>query len=186
MRETLYREQVFQLPQNRTQGKRLLIPETRQHPRNEEVQKCQKDSSNSKSYDMHTHSRHGPRREGEAYGRIHFGCRFLDEWPTSTFESLIISSVLVANLGNKSITLSIPITCKTTTENKTVDTQILLDTGAGGLFMNTDYANKHDFLLYPLDKPIIPRNIDNASLSPTQDHKILSLDFPGSKRTTQR
>jgi len=44
--------------------------------------------------------------------------------------------------------------CKTTRENKTVEAQILLDTGAGGLFMNSAYAKKHNFLLYPLKQPI--------------------------------
>ena len=60
------------------------------------------------------------------------------------------------------MTLTTPITCKTTHENKTVEARILLDTGAGGLFMNKDYAKKHDTRLYPLKTPIIPRNVDGT------------------------
>jgi len=52
--------------------------------------------------------------------------------------------------------------CKTTQENKTVEAQILLDTGAGGLFMNSTYAKKHNFLLYPLKQPITPRNLNGT------------------------
>jgi len=52
--------------------------------------------------------------------------------------------------------------CKTTQENKTVEAQILLDTGAGGLFMNSAYAKKHNFLLYSLKQPITPRNVDGT------------------------
>ena len=59
--------------------------------------------------------------------------------------------------------ISVPITCKTPEGNKTVDkTPILLDTGAGGLFMNHSFANKHNILLHKLTKPIIPRNVDGT------------------------
>jgi len=80
--------------------------------------------------------------------------------PTS--ESLTILTVLVANMGKQSMTLTTPIMCKTTRENKTVEARILLDTGAGGLFMNSAYAKKHNFLLYPLKQPITPRNVDGT------------------------
>ena len=87
---------------------------------------------------------------------------FLGKRSVPTSESLTISTVLVANMGKQSMTLTTPITCKTTRENKTVEAQILLDTGAGGLFMNKDYAKKHDTRLYPLKTPIIPRNVDGT------------------------
>ena len=58
----------------------------------------------------------------------------------------------------------IPIESKTTKENKTVNTPVLLDldTGAGGNFMNKNYAKQNNIILYPFDKPIIPRNIDGS------------------------
>src|SRR6201996_6893797 len=65
-------------------------------------------------------------------------------------------------MGTQSMRIIIPIESKTTKENKTVDTPVLLDTGAGGNFMNKNYAKRNNIILYPLDKPIIPRNIDGS------------------------
>ena len=56
--------------------------------------------------------------------------------------SLTISTVLVANMGKQSMFLQTPITCKTTAENKIVDACILLDSGAGGMFMDSSFAKK--------------------------------------------
>ena len=56
----------------------------------------------------------------------------------------------------------IPIESKTARRNKTVDTPVLLDTGAGGNFMNKSYTKKNKLLLYPLDTPITPRNVDGS------------------------
>ena len=39
---------------------------------------------------------------------------------------------------------------------------MLLDTGAGGNFMNKSYAKRNKLLLYPLDTPITPRNVDRS------------------------
>ena len=56
------------------------------------------------------------------------------------FDSLTISSVLVAKMGTQSMCIVIPIESKTSGENKTVDTPMLLDTRARGNFMNKSYA----------------------------------------------
>ena len=56
----------------------------------------------------------------------------------------------------------IPIESKTAGRNKTVDTPVLLDTRAGGNFMNKSYAKKNKLLLYPLDTLITPRNVDGS------------------------
>ena len=77
-------------------------------------------------------------------------------------DSLTISSVLVAEMGTQSMCIIIPIESKTSGENKTVDTPILLDTGARGNFMNKSYAKWNKLLLYPLNTPITPRNIDRS------------------------
>ena len=58
--------------------------------------------------------------------------------------------------------ITIPIESKTSRRNKIVDTPVLLDTGAGGNFMNKSYAKQNKLLLYPLDTPITPRNIDGS------------------------
>ena len=65
-------------------------------------------------------------------------------------------------MGTQSMCIIIPMESKTTKENKTVDTPVLLDTGAGGNFMNKNYAKQNNIILYPLDKPIIPRNVDGS------------------------
>ena len=65
-------------------------------------------------------------------------------------------------MGTQSMRIIIPIESKTTKENKTIDTPVLLDTGAGGNFMNKNYTKWNNIILYPLDKPIIPRNVDGS------------------------
>ena len=77
---------------------------------------------------------------------------FLKDRPTSTLGSLstMLSSVFVVDMGNKSLTIDFPITCKTEKGNKIVETTILLDTGAGGMFMQRDYAKKHGVVLHKL------------------------------------
>ena len=60
-------------------------------------------------------------------------------------------------MGTQSMHIIIPIESKTTKENKTVDTPVLHDTGAGGNFMNKNYAKWNNIILYPLNKPIIVR-----------------------------
>jgi hypothetical protein len=74
------------------------------------------------------------------------GTGFLDERPTTPLEMLRISSVLIANLGSKSMTISIPIMSKTVRGNKTILAKVLLDTGAGGLFLDKKYADKHKII----------------------------------------
>ena len=74
----------------------------------------------------------------------------------------MISSVLVAEMGSNSMCITLPIESKTTEGNKIVETPVLLDTGAGGIFMNKAYAKKHNIELYKLDSPIIPHNVDGT------------------------
>ena len=73
----------------------------------------------------------------------------------------MISSVLVAEMGNNSIHIILPIESKTTKGNKTVETPVL-DTGAGGIFMKKSYAKKHNIKVYKLDTPVIPHNVDGT------------------------
>ena len=68
-------------------------------------------------------------------------------------DTLTISSVLVAEMGTQSMRIIIPIESKTS---------MLLDTRAGGNFMNKSYTKQNKLLLYPLDTPITPRNVDGS------------------------
>ena len=74
----------------------------------------------------------------------------------------MLSSVFVADMGNKSLTIDLPITCKTEKGYKTVETTILLDTGAGGMFIHRDYAKRHGIILHKLLFPITPQNVDGT------------------------
>ena len=78
------------------------------------------------------------------------------------YESLMIFSVLVAQMGPQSMHISIPIMCKTIRGNKTVDTQILINSGTEGIFMHPSFAKKYDIILHPLKNPILPKNIDRT------------------------
>src|ERR1700678_2876744 len=72
-----------------------------------------------------------------------------------TMNTLRISSVIVTDS-------TIPIVVKTIRGNETVETKVLLDTGAEGLFMDKIYAEKHDIVLQKLPNPITPSNIDGT------------------------
>ena len=65
-------------------------------------------------------------------------------------------------MGTQSMHITIPIESKTSGENKIVNTPVLLDTRAGGNFMNKSYAKQNKLLLYPLNTPITPRNVDGS------------------------
>ena len=65
-------------------------------------------------------------------------------------------------MGNTSLTVNLPIKSKTEIGNKIVETNILLNTGAGGMFMNQEYAKKHGIILHKLQWPITPQNVDGT------------------------
>src|SRR5271155_818600 len=74
-----------------------------------------------------------------------------------TMDTLRISSVIMTDSRMRSMHISIPIVIKTIRGNKTIETKVLLDTGAEGLFMDKNYAEEHDIVLQKLPTPIIPR-----------------------------
>src|SRR5271168_2062439 len=77
-------------------------------------------------------------------------------------DTLRISSVITTDSRMRSMHISIPIVIKTVTGNKTVETKVLLDTGAEGLFMDKNYAEEHDIVLQQLMNPITPSNVDGT------------------------
>ena len=58
--------------------------------------------------------------------------------------------------------ISIPIMSKTVRGNRTIVTKVLLNTGAGGLFLDKKYTDKHKIILQKLPNPITPQNIDGT------------------------
>src|SRR6202522_1582779 len=97
-----------------------------------------------------------PEEKNEAYEDI------FEENSIVTMDTLRISSVIVTNSRIKSMHVSIPIVLKTIRENKTVETKVLLDTGAEGLFMDKNYAEEHDIVLQKLLNPITSSNVDGT------------------------
>src|SRR6202522_4146192 len=79
-----------------------------------------------------------------------------------TMDTLRISSVIMTDSRMRSMLISISIVIKTIRGNKTIETKVLLNTGAEGLFMDKNYAEEHDIILQKLPNPIIPRNIDGT------------------------
>src|ERR1700678_4065451 len=79
-----------------------------------------------------------------------------------TMDTLRISSVIMTDSRKRSMHISIPIVIKTVTGNKTVETKVLLDTGAEGLFMDRNYAEEHDIVLQKRPNPITPSNVDGT------------------------
>src|SRR6202522_313530 len=97
-----------------------------------------------------------PKEKDEVYEDI------FEENSIVTMDTLRISSVIMTDSGMRSMHISIPIVIKTVTGNKTVETKVLLDTGAEGLFMDRNYAEEHDILLKKLPNPITPSNVDGT------------------------
>src|SRR6202522_3790604 len=79
-----------------------------------------------------------------------------------TMNTLRISSVIMTDSRMRPMHVSIPIVLKTIRGNETIETKVLLDTGAEGLFMDKNYAEEHDVVLQKLPNPIIPSNVDGT------------------------
>ena len=104
------------------------------------------------------------------------GSGFLKEQSVPTSELLItISSVLVAKMGNNSIHITLPIESKTTEGNKIVKTPILLNTRAGGIFMNKSYAKKHNIEVYKLNTPAIRIAVSSTKRKPVSLQDFLKI-----------
>ena len=77
-------------------------------------------------------------------------------------KSLTVSSVLLARIGAQSMNISLPILCESKGNAKTVEPNILIDSGAGGDFLHQDFTTLHQINLTPLETPIIPQNVDGT------------------------
>jgi hypothetical protein len=99
-------------------------------------------------------------------GRIHERSRrngFLKQRTASTSvsPSISIPSVLVARVSNKSI--CIPITLhENKKDREPVELKALLDSGAGGLFIDAIFAKQNKFTLHDLPEPLNAYNVDGT------------------------
>jgi hypothetical protein len=83
-------------------------------------------------------------------------------------------------MGKQSFTVNMPILSKTIHGKKTVELKLLLDSGAGGLFLNHSYAKRNKLILYPLNTPILPRNADGTpnSAGKITHYTWIKIQFP--------
>ena len=80
---------------------------------------------------------------------------------TSVSPYLMIHAVLVARKSNKS--LSIPIELSSEKNVKNVDKiHALMDTGAGGKFIDQNFVQQKGYTLKTLDKPLAVYNVDGT------------------------
>ena len=73
---------------------------------------------------------------------------------------LDIYSVVTAQIVSKS--MQIPILIKSDNEKESIKTSGLIDSGAGGEFIDQNYARKSSFKFQKLDKPLRALNIDGT------------------------
>ena len=97
--------------------------------------------------------------------------------------SIYISNVLVADVVNKSILLPISFEY----EERTVETNALLDTGAGGIFIDQNFAWSQGFFIQNLEKSLEAFNVDGTkNKKGTIKHYIdLNLKIRNRNTTTQ-
>jgi len=92
--------------------------------------------------------------------------------PTSVSPSLDIYSVTVATISRN--TLSVPIKIATS-KSKTVETLSLIDSGAGGAFIDQNYAKNFD--IQHLDEPIKAYNVDGTENKKGTIKSFVDLEF---------
>ena len=73
-----------------------------------------------------------------------------------------VDTVLVAQVSNKAMFMPIELESEQTKSKKTVTTNALLDSGAGGIFLDQTFVQKHNLPLHPLETPIAVYNVDGS------------------------
>ena len=82
----------------------------------------------------------------------------------------------------KSSSLSIPIivNCK---KNETVETLALIDSGAGGKFIDQNCAKESSFTLENLEEPLMAQNVDGTENKRGKITKYVNLNITIHRRT---
>ena len=70
-----------------------------------------------------------------------------------------IFSTTVATIKSNALSIPIIVNCE---KNKTVETLALIDSGAGGKFIDQNYAKESGFTLENLEEPLMARNMDGT------------------------
>ena len=100
------------------------------------------------------------RRKSRTFGFNSQGREFLGKEPdsTSVIPSITIHNVIVAEIEKKSMSLPILISCG----EKIIETKALLDSGAGGKFINQNFIQQNKLETQKLEKPIMVYNVDGT------------------------
>jgi hypothetical protein len=71
-------------------------------------------------------------------------------------------------------------------KNESIETQPLVDSSTGGIFMVQNYARKHGFNLMKLEYPITARNVDGTkNKQGTKYYTDLDIQVHGKTNTEQ-
>jgi hypothetical protein len=94
-----------------------------------------------------------------------------------------VSSVLIADMRPQSMLLPV----FALVDEEIVETQALLDSGAGGEFMDHSFAQRHNLPLYKLPRKIITRNVDGTknSQGKVTHETFLDLTVNGEQKKTR-
>ena len=98
---------------------------------------------------------------------------------TSVYPCLDIHSVTVATIARN--TLSIPIKVATGKNEETVEIPALIDSGAGGKFIDQNFAKQ--FKINKLDKPLKAYNVDGTENKRGKIRHYVNLKFTIGNRT---
>jgi len=96
---------------------------------------------------------------------------------------LNIHNVFVAKINNKTISLPISFPTKRLDEEKIVEEKGLLDSGAGGEFINQNYARQKNLEIKTLPRPIAAFNVDGTKNKTGTITKYVNLDLDIGSRT---
>ena len=94
-----------------------------------------------------------------------------------------VFSVTVATI--KSNSLSIPISINCARRNETVETLGLIDSGAGGQFIDQNYVKPIGLITQTLDTPITARNVDGTENKRGKITTFIDLNLTINKKTTK-
>ena len=102
---------------------------------------------------------------------------------TSRRPEVTVSPVVVADVSKQSMRIPVSITCK----DRTVETNALIDSGAGGLFIDESFARKSKLPLLPIPHPIPVFNVDGTpNVNGTITHKVTGkLIVAGDKQKSE-
>ena len=75
---------------------------------------------------------------------------------------IFLSPVLLANANEKSFSVSLLVTGEGKNVDKQFEMKALVDSGAGGIFLDKKFTLENKIALTPLDKPILVYNVDGT------------------------